>query len=122
MLTACVHLPCVRRTPCAEPGILCCPRLVREMFGSGGPVPSGGEVTAGASTRASDVRQRRSHRAVTSEPTTVNGNPGLILRLEGVIDGVLAFRVENARVTGLYYVRNPEKLPRVESETPLTSR
>jgi RNA polymerase sigma-70 factor (ECF subfamily) len=58
----------------------------------------------------------------TSEPTTVNGNPGLILRVDGVIDGVLAFRVENARVTGLYYVRNPEKLTRVESETPLTSR
>ncbi|RAY11289.1 RNA polymerase subunit sigma-24 [Actinomadura craniellae] len=60
--------------------------------------------------------------AFTSEPTTVNGNPGLILRLDGVIDGVLAFRVENTRVTGLYYVRNPEKLTRVESETPLTSR
>ncbi|WP_435807643.1 FAD-dependent oxidoreductase [Streptomyces canus] len=58
----------------------------------------------------------------TSERTTVNGNPGLILRVDGVIDGVLAFRVENARVTGLYYVRNPEKLTRVESETPLTSR
>lgn len=59
---------------------------------------------------------------LTSESTTVNGNPGLILRLDGEIDGVLAFRVENARVTGLYYVRNPEKLTRVESETPLTSR
>ncbi|MER6002579.1 hypothetical protein ABT120_28675 [Nonomuraea angiospora] len=58
----------------------------------------------------------------TGEPTTVNGNPGLILRLDGVIDGVLAFRVENARVTGLYYARNPEKLTRVESETPPTSR
>ncbi|MGI3227003.1 RNA polymerase sigma-70 factor [Streptomyces sp. GTA36] len=57
-----------------------------------------------------------------SEPTTVNGNPGLILRLGDVIDGVLAFTVENARVTALYYVRNPEKLTRVESETPLTSR
>ncbi|MGW0706226.1 RNA polymerase sigma-70 factor [Streptomyces sp. NPDC002643] len=56
------------------------------------------------------------------ELTTVNGNPGLILRLDGEIDGVLAFRVENARVTGLYYVRNPEKLTRVESATPLTSR
>lgn len=39
-----------------------------------------------------------------------------------MIDGVLAFTVENARVTALYYVRNPEKLTRVESETPLTSR
>ncbi|KUO05327.1 RNA polymerase sigma-70 factor [Streptomyces caeruleatus] len=58
----------------------------------------------------------------TSERTTVNGNPALILRVDGAIDGVLAFRTENARVTGLYYVRNPEKLTRVESETPLTSR
>ncbi|MEU9292045.1 RNA polymerase subunit sigma-24, partial [Streptomyces sp. NPDC048275] len=36
--------------------------------------------------------------------------------------GVLSFRVENSRVAGLYYVRNPEKLTRIESETPLTSR
>ena len=34
----------------------------------------------------------------------------------------MAIRVENARITGLYYVRNPEKLTRVESETPLTPR
>ncbi|MFF3378534.1 RNA polymerase sigma-70 factor [Streptomyces sp. NPDC002680] len=58
---------------------------------------------------------------LTGAPTTVNGNPGLVLRVDGVIDGVLAVRVENARVTGLYYVRNPEKLTRVESETSLTS-
>ncbi|MFI1027009.1 RNA polymerase sigma-70 factor [Streptomyces sp. NPDC020951] len=60
--------------------------------------------------------------AFTSEPTTINGNPGLVLRVDGVIDGVLAFTVDDARVTGLYYVRNPEKLTHVESETPLTSR
>ncbi|MEV7992116.1 RNA polymerase sigma-70 factor [Streptomyces sp. NPDC086077] len=59
---------------------------------------------------------------LSGEHTTVNGNPGLVLRLDGVIDGVLAFCVDDARVTGLYYVRNPEKLTRVESETPLTSR
>ena len=34
----------------------------------------------------------------------------------------MAIRVEDARVTGLYYVRNPEKLSRVESETALTLR
>ncbi|MEU6457013.1 RNA polymerase sigma-70 factor [Streptomyces sp. NPDC047065] len=60
--------------------------------------------------------------AFTSDTTTVNGNPALVLRLDGVIDGVLAFRVEDGRVTGLYYVRNPEKLTRVESETPIVSR
>ncbi|MFJ5214203.1 hypothetical protein ACIP98_05780 [Streptomyces sp. NPDC088354] len=58
----------------------------------------------------------------TSTLTTVNGNPGLVLRLDGVIDGFMAVRVENGRVTGLYYVRNPEELTCIESETPLTSR
>ncbi|MEU7908433.1 RNA polymerase sigma-70 factor [Actinoplanes sp. NPDC049118] len=60
--------------------------------------------------------------AVTTEPTVVNGNPALVLRLEGEIDGILAIRVEDTRITGIYYVRNPAKLTRVESETPLTLR
>jgi RNA polymerase sigma-70 factor (TIGR02957 family) len=60
--------------------------------------------------------------AVTSEHTVVNGNPGLVLRLDGEIDGVMSIRVEGARITSVYYVRNPEKLTRVESETPLTLR
>jgi RNA polymerase sigma-70 factor (ECF subfamily) len=59
---------------------------------------------------------------LTAGPTVVNGNPALVLRLDGEIDGVMAIRVEDARITGLYYVRNPEKLTRVESETPLTLR
>jgi RNA polymerase sigma-70 factor (TIGR02957 family) len=59
---------------------------------------------------------------LTAEPTVVNGNPSLVLRLDGQLDGVLAVRVEDARITGLYYVRNPEKLTRVQSATPLTLR
>ncbi|MFG6201281.1 RNA polymerase sigma-70 factor [Nonomuraea sp. JJY05] len=58
--------------------------------------------------------------ALTSEPTVVNGNPALLLRVDGEIDGVIAARVEDARITGLYYVRNPQKLTRIASETPLT--
>ncbi|MDQ0376088.1 RNA polymerase sigma-70 factor [Amycolatopsis thermophila] len=60
--------------------------------------------------------------AFTAEPAVVNGNPALALHVEGEFDGVMAVRVEDARITGLYYVRNPEKLTRVESETPLTRR
>ncbi|MEU6783566.1 RNA polymerase sigma-70 factor [Nonomuraea angiospora] len=59
---------------------------------------------------------------LTSEPTVVNGNPALLLHLDGEIDGVIAVRVEDARITGLYYVRNPQKLTRIASETPLTLR
>jgi RNA polymerase sigma-70 factor (ECF subfamily) len=60
--------------------------------------------------------------AVTITPTLVNGNPALVIRLDGELDGVMAAQVENGRITGLYYVRNPEKLTRVESETALTLR
>jgi RNA polymerase sigma-70 factor (ECF subfamily) len=59
---------------------------------------------------------------VTMDLTVVNGNTAIVLRFDDEIDGVLALRVEDARITGLYYVRNPEKLTRVESEIPLTLR
>ena len=59
---------------------------------------------------------------ISTEPAVVNGNPALVVRLDGEIDGVMAVRVEDARIVGLYYVRNPEKLTRVGSETPLTLR
>lgn len=57
---------------------------------------------------------------LTGDLTVVNGNPALLLRVDGEFDGVVAIRVEDARISGLYYVRNPEKLTRVTSETPLT--
>jgi RNA polymerase sigma-70 factor (ECF subfamily) len=56
------------------------------------------------------------------EPTVVNGSPALAVRRDGELDGVMAARVEGDRITGLYVVRNPEKLTRVTSETPLTLR
>jgi RNA polymerase sigma-70 factor (TIGR02957 family) len=58
----------------------------------------------------------------TAAPTMINGSPALVLRLDGALDGVLAIRVADARIVGLYYVRNPAKLSRVEAETPLTPR
>lgn len=58
--------------------------------------------------------------ALTGELALVNGHPALLVRLDGENDGVMAVRVEDARITGIYYVRNPEKLTRVASETPLT--
>jgi RNA polymerase sigma-70 factor (ECF subfamily) len=58
--------------------------------------------------------------AFTAELAVVNGNPALMLRVNGELDGVLAVRVAEDRITGLYYVRNPAKLAHVESETPVT--
>ncbi|TCC47434.1 RNA polymerase sigma-70 factor [Kribbella capetownensis] len=57
-----------------------------------------------------------------SEPTLINGNPALVVHVDGQLDGVIAFRVDEARITGLYYVRNPEKLTRIASGTSLTLR
>jgi RNA polymerase sigma-70 factor (ECF subfamily) len=53
-------------------------------------------------------------------PAVVNGNPALIIRIDGELDGVVAVSIEDSRINGLYYVRNPEKLSRIESETKLT--
>ncbi|MEU8802875.1 RNA polymerase sigma-70 factor [Spirillospora sp. NPDC048819] len=51
------------------------------------------------------------------EPVQINGGPGLLVRVNGEIDGVVAVRIENGYITGAYHVRNPEKLSRVEHET-----
>ncbi|MET9348605.1 RNA polymerase sigma-70 factor [Streptomyces termitum] len=64
----------------------------------------------------------RTEARVTCEPTSVNGGPALAVLLDGALDSVMALRVEEGLVTGLYVVRNPEKLTRVTTPTPLTLR
>ncbi|WP_198944105.1 hypothetical protein [Streptomyces sp. CB03234] len=58
----------------------------------------------------------------TTEPTLVNGHPALLVRFGGAIVGVMAISVEGARITGLSYVRNPEKPAHLTSATPLALR
>ena len=50
------------------------------------------------------------------EPAQVNGWPALILRLSGQVESVVAVRIDDGLVTGLYVVRNPDKLSRVERQ------
>ncbi|GAA1967994.1 RNA polymerase sigma-70 factor [Nocardioides panacihumi] len=56
---------------------------------------------------------------VAAEEVLVNGAPGLRLTAGGELDTIATMRVEGGRVTALYLVRNPHKLGRVLSETPL---
>jgi RNA polymerase sigma-70 factor (ECF subfamily) len=56
---------------------------------------------------------------VSLHPVQVNGHPSLVLRLDGELDSVVAVRIEDGRVTGLYAVRNPEKLSHMDEETTL---
>jgi RNA polymerase sigma-70 factor (TIGR02957 family) len=53
------------------------------------------------------------------QPAQVNGFPALILRWDGELDTVLAVRIDDGLITGLYAVRNPEKLSHMERETAL---
>ena len=57
--------------------------------------------------------------AMRLEPAQVNGYPALVLRLGGEIDSVVALRIDDGLITGLYSVRNPEKLSHMERETTL---
>ncbi|WP_374106365.1 RNA polymerase sigma-70 factor [Streptomyces sp. TRM70350] len=49
----------------------------------------------------------------------VNGHPALIFHLDGALDTVVAVRVDDGLITGLYAVRNPEKLSHMHRETAL---
>ncbi|WP_207945570.1 RNA polymerase sigma-70 factor [Actinomadura sp. 7K534] len=57
---------------------------------------------------------------LTGVPLQLNGWPGLVLRMNGELHGAVAMRVEDGLITGLYIVRNPEKLSRIERETALS--
>ncbi|WP_018349463.1 RNA polymerase sigma-70 factor [Longispora albida] len=59
---------------------------------------------------------------VTCEAAVVNGNPALLVHLDGEFDGVMAVHVDGGQITGMYYVRNPQKLTRLDEETPITLR
>jgi RNA polymerase sigma-70 factor (TIGR02957 family) len=53
------------------------------------------------------------------QPAQVNGHPALIVRFGGALDTVVAVRIDDGLITGLYAVRNPEKLSHMERETAL---
>ncbi|MFC5819201.1 sigma factor-like helix-turn-helix DNA-binding protein [Nonomuraea harbinensis] len=79
-------------------------------------------IASPAETRAALQAVKRVERDAerSVELVQINGGPGLLVRVDGEIDGVVAVRVENGYVTGAYHVRNPEKLSRVERETAVT--
>ena len=51
----------------------------------------------------------------------VNGAPALIVRLEGSVNvnTVMALRMDDRLISGIYAVRNPDKLSHLERETGL---
>ncbi|WP_433715708.1 RNA polymerase sigma-70 factor [Nocardia sp. CA-084685] len=57
--------------------------------------------------------------ALSLRPAQVNGYPALVIRLDDELDTVMAVRIEDGLITGIYAVRNPEKLSHVRQETAL---
>jgi RNA polymerase sigma-70 factor (TIGR02957 family) len=55
-----------------------------------------------------------------AETTTVNGASALRFLLDDELDTIATMRIDGGKVTGLYFVRNPHKLGRVEEEVPLS--
>ncbi|MEU0444604.1 RNA polymerase sigma-70 factor [Streptomyces tendae] len=60
--------------------------------------------------------------AMRMDPAQVNGHPALVVRLDGELDTVVAVRFDEGRITGLYAVRNPEKLSYMRDEATTLSR
>ncbi|MET8352479.1 MULTISPECIES: RNA polymerase sigma-70 factor [unclassified Micromonospora] len=75
---------------------------------------------AGAGKVARLMASKQVRIAATSlHPAQVNGYPALVLRLDGEIDTVIALRIDDGLISGLYAVRNPEKLSHMERATAL---
>ncbi|MEV5595305.1 RNA polymerase sigma-70 factor [Streptomyces sp. NPDC052496] len=61
----------------------------------------------------------RKNASVSLRPAQVNACPALVIRLGDEIDTVVTARVDSGLITGLYAVRNPEKLSHMGREVAL---
>ena len=76
-------------------------------------------VGAGKVARVLAAGMGRIDAAASLQSAQVNGYPALILQLNGEIDTVIAVRIDDGLISGLYAVRNPEKLSHMQRETTL---
>ncbi|NUP28716.1 MAG: RNA polymerase sigma-70 factor [Nocardia sp.] len=51
--------------------------------------------------------------------TQINGHPALLVEIAGKVDTIVAMRIDEGLISGLYAVRNPVKLARIGQETEL---
>jgi RNA polymerase sigma-70 factor, ECF subfamily len=56
---------------------------------------------------------RRYLEGVTVRPVSVNGDPGFVLTLGGIVDSVAAFVIDVDRITAIWVIRNPDKLEHI---------
>ncbi|NNG37428.1 RNA polymerase sigma-70 factor [Nakamurella aerolata] len=58
--------------------------------------------------------------AIRASTLTVNGEPALRIDIDGAVDSIVTAEIVDGAVTGLYAVRNPEKLTALADEVPLS--
>ncbi len=79
----------------------------------GGRVPAAGRPIAGAEQIVKLVfgLMKNAWAQVTFEPTIVNGEPGLLVRVGGKLASIMAIDTDGERFRSIYAVVNPDKLP-----------
>jgi RNA polymerase sigma-70 factor (ECF subfamily) len=85
---------------------------VQLVSDGGGKVSSFMKVLGGARRIAQlyYAVNRRLGQRMAYQVTRINGGPGLLRLVDGVIESAQAFDIENGRITAIYTVRNPDKL------------
>jgi RNA polymerase sigma-70 factor (ECF subfamily) len=90
------------------------------FLGDGGGIVQAVRVPVAGATKVGRllaVALERIAATASLEPAQVNGYPALVLRLDGEVDSVITVRMDDGLITGLYAVRNPEKLSHMAQET-----
>jgi RNA polymerase sigma-70 factor (ECF subfamily) len=72
-------------------------------------------TTVGAGAVAREILLRGSPLAGFARPATVNGMPGVIVRVHGRVFSVVGFSVAGGRITEIDVVADPEKLGRLDA-------
>ena len=83
----------------------------------GGKVPAFSKVLHGAFRIANLfwVSGRRLGPQLVYRHALINGESGLLRYLDGKLESAMAFAIDGERITGIYAIRNPEKLAHVPS-------
>jgi RNA polymerase sigma-70 factor (ECF subfamily) len=87
----------------------------------GGIAPAARRPIEGAHRVAKALLLVARTEGVSMHPIWVNGALAVTIERDGKIHAVTSVRIEGGRVTALYGVNNPEKLTRLDRETPLAT-
>ena len=102
---------------------LLAPDVVQISDGGGNVVAARRPITGRSEVARFVLRVTRTSGAATGvEHAAYNGMPAARFLTGGVLDWLVAFEIHDGRITGLYGIRNPDKLQRADVVRPLDRR